>query len=104
VDRQPVLILEESRRLVPSAESLRVLGLTGREAEVLQLVAMGKDNPEISSELGIAVSTVRKHLERVYPKLGVRSRAAAAARALTGCLALLASLTGWVGDLAVPGI
>ena len=32
--------------------------------------------------LAIAVATVRKHLERVYPKLGVHSRAAAAARAL----------------------
>jgi DNA-binding CsgD family transcriptional regulator len=82
VDRQPVLLLEESRRLLPSAEALRGLGLTRREAEVLQLVAMGKDNGEIAIELGIAVATVRKHLERIYTKLGVNSRAAAAARAL----------------------
>ena len=82
VDRQPVLMLEESRRLVPSPEALRSLGLTRREAEVLQLVAMGKENAAIGPELGIAEGTVRKHLERIYPKLGVSSRAAAAARAL----------------------
>jgi DNA-binding CsgD family transcriptional regulator len=82
VDRQPVLLLEESRRLLPSAEALRGLGLTRREAEVLQLVAMGKDNGELAGELGISVATVRKHLERIYAKLGVKSRVAAAARAL----------------------
>ena len=81
-DRQPVLLLEESRRLVPDAGALRALGLSAREADVLHLVAMGKENPEIADELGIAIATVRKHLERIYPKLGVRSRAAAAARAL----------------------
>ena len=43
---------------------------------------MGKDNADIAHELGVAVGTVRKHLERIYPKLGVHSRAAAAARAL----------------------
>jgi DNA-binding CsgD family transcriptional regulator len=82
VDRQPVLLLEESRRLVPDPSALRALGLSGREAEILHLVAMGKENPEIADELGVAVATVRKHLEHVYPKLGVHSRAAAAARAL----------------------
>jgi DNA-binding NarL/FixJ family response regulator len=75
-------MLEESRRLVPAAGALRELGLSEREADVLHLVAMGKENPEIADELGIAIATVRKHLERIYPKLGVRSRAAAAARAL----------------------
>jgi DNA-binding CsgD family transcriptional regulator len=81
VDRQPVLLLEESRRLVADAGALRA-GLSAREAEVLRLVAMGKENREIADELGVTVGTVRKHLERVYPKLGVHSRAAAAARAL----------------------
>ena len=82
VDRQPVLLLEESRRFVPDAGALRGLGLSKRESEVLRLLAMGKDNPEIARELAVAVGTVRKHLERIYPKLGVHSRAAAAARAL----------------------
>jgi DNA-binding CsgD family transcriptional regulator len=82
VDRQPVLLLEESRRLMPSAESLGALGVSPREAEILRLLAMGTANDEIANELGIAVATVRKHLERVYSKLGVNNRTAAAARAL----------------------
>jgi DNA-binding NarL/FixJ family response regulator len=43
---------------------------------------MGKEDREIADELGVVVGTVRKHLERIYPKLGVHSRAAAAVRAL----------------------
>jgi DNA-binding CsgD family transcriptional regulator len=82
VDRQPVLLLEESRRLVPDAGALRALGLSAREAEILRLVTMGKENAEIADELAVSIGTVRKHLERIYPKLGVHSRSAAAARAL----------------------
>ena len=77
-----VLLLEEIRQRVPPAQALRGLGLTRREAEVLRLVAMGKENVEIGDELGISPATVRKHLERIYPKLGVNTRAAAATRAL----------------------
>jgi DNA-binding CsgD family transcriptional regulator len=54
--------------------------LTKREREVLALVANGKTNPEIAEILWITPSTVRKHLENVYAKLGVRTRTAAAAR------------------------
>jgi DNA-binding CsgD family transcriptional regulator len=82
VDRQPVLLLEESRRFGPDAADLRALGLSRREAEILRLVAMGKENAEIAAELSVSVGTIRKHLERIYPKLGVHSRSAAAARAL----------------------
>jgi DNA-binding CsgD family transcriptional regulator len=82
-DRQPILLLEASRHLVPDTAVLRALGLSAREVEVLRLVAVGKENPEVADDLGITIATVRKHLERIYPKLGVHSRAAAAARALT---------------------
>ena len=82
VDRQPVLLLEEARPLVPSAAALRALGLSARQAETLRLVAMGKENAEVADELGISIATVRKHLERIYSKLGVHSRSAAAAKAL----------------------
>lgn len=54
-------------------------GLTRREQEVLALVAEGKSNAEIASELWIAVGTVRIHLDHIYRKLGVRSRTAALA-------------------------
>jgi DNA-binding CsgD family transcriptional regulator len=53
--------------------------LTGREREVLELVAAGKTNAEIAEAIWIAPGTVRKHLENIYEKLGVHSRTAAAA-------------------------
>jgi DNA-binding CsgD family transcriptional regulator len=56
--------------------------LTAREREVLGLVAFGKTNAEIAGRLWLAPSTVRKHLENVYAKLGVSTRTAAVARFL----------------------
>jgi DNA-binding CsgD family transcriptional regulator len=55
-------------------------GLTPREREVLALVAEGLTNTEIAGSLWVAPSTVAKHLEQAYRKLGVRSRTAAVAR------------------------
>jgi DNA-binding NarL/FixJ family response regulator len=60
-----------------SPEPLRVLGLTAREAEVLLWVAQGKTNPEISTILGAAENTVKKHLQNIFEKLGIDSRNAA---------------------------
>ncbi|MDP9490695.1 MAG: LuxR C-terminal-related transcriptional regulator [Actinomycetota bacterium] len=54
--------------------------LTAREQEVLSWVAHGKTNAEIAQLLWLAPSTVRKHLENVYEKLGVKTRTAAVAR------------------------
>jgi DNA-binding CsgD family transcriptional regulator len=53
--------------------------LTERELEVLQLVDEGRTNAEIAHILWVAPSTVRKHLENAYAKLGVRSRTEATA-------------------------
>jgi len=64
-----------------SAE-LEVLGLTPREAEILLWVSQGKTNPEISTILGIGLTTVKKHLEATFAKLGVENRTSAAALAL----------------------
>jgi DNA-binding CsgD family transcriptional regulator len=58
-----------------------VLPITRREAEVLAWVATGLSNLQIARELSISVRTVIKHLEHVYSKLGVPSRAAATALA-----------------------
>jgi DNA-binding CsgD family transcriptional regulator len=52
--------------------------LTLREAEVLYWVAKGKTNRDIGDILGSSTATVKKHLERVYVKLGVEPRTAAA--------------------------
>lgn len=54
--------------------------LTPREREVLSLVARGLTNAQVAEQLWLAPSTVRKHLENVYAKLGVSTRTAAVAR------------------------
>lgn len=64
------------------AAALEALGLTTREAEVLLWVAQGKTNPEIATILGIGLTTVKKHLEATFAKLGVENRTSAAAVAL----------------------
>jgi DNA-binding CsgD family transcriptional regulator len=56
--------------------------LTVRESEVMGWVAHGKTNAQIAELLWLAPSTVRKHLENVYGKLGVSTRTAAVARFL----------------------
>ena len=72
-------------RMRVNAESRRrmdgIRGLTPREAEVVGWVARGKTNGEIAAVLFISPQTVRKHLENVFEKLGVRTRTAAAAYA-----------------------
>jgi DNA-binding CsgD family transcriptional regulator len=75
------LIRERWRRLSgPSPETLAATApLSAREREVLRLVASGMTNREIAACLFIAPGTVRKHLDNVYAKLGVRSRAQAVA-------------------------
>lgn len=56
------------------------LGLTSQERIVARLVASGKSNREVASELYISAKTVQFHLTRIYGKLGIRSRAELAAR------------------------
>ena len=55
--------------------------LTPREREVLQLLVAGRSNPEIASQLVIALSTVKTHVKNIYGKLQVTSRFQAIARA-----------------------
>jgi DNA-binding CsgD family transcriptional regulator len=77
-----VLLLEERRRGDGHAlAALAALGLSGRQAEVLALAARGMTNAEIAARMAISPRTVQKHLEHVFDRLGVRTRAGAAARA-----------------------
>jgi DNA-binding CsgD family transcriptional regulator len=52
----------------------RRYGLTPREAEVAELVLRGYPNPVIASMLGIAPTTAKRHLTRIFDKIGVDSR------------------------------
>ncbi len=56
-------------------------GLTGREVEVLRLVASGRSNGQIAGELVLSEKTVARHLSNIFTKLAVGSRTAAAAYA-----------------------
>jgi ATP/maltotriose-dependent transcriptional regulator MalT len=57
----------------------RAHGLTRRELQVLALVAAGKTNQQIAAALVISDHTVRRHLQNIFSKVGVSSRAAATA-------------------------
>lgn len=69
-----------ARELTP--ELLIPLGLTEREAEVLFWVAQGKANSDLCVLLNVQLTTVKKHLEKIFQKLGVENRTSAAAVAL----------------------
>ena len=65
-----------------SSEPLLKLGLTPRAAEALLWLAQGKTNADIATILGITESTVKKHVQEMFEKLGVETRGAASVRAL----------------------
>ncbi len=60
----------------------RPAGLTPREVEALRLIAAGRTNKEIATELVISVATVERHIFHIYAKIGARGRADAIAYAL----------------------
>jgi DNA-binding NarL/FixJ family response regulator len=91
----PEGILEEAirtvhagQRVIPPgiaerlASRISVPALTPREISVLELVAKGLSNREISAALSTKPGTIKTHLERIYTKLGVGDRTAAALAAI----------------------
>lgn len=60
-----------------ATSTLKLLGITTREAEVLFWLAKDKSNAAIAKIIGCREGTVRKHLEHIYTKLGVQTRTAA---------------------------
>lgn len=74
--------LEGLERVTAPALTLeRPAGLTGREVELLRLLASGRTNRQIATELFISEKTVARHVSNIFTKLGVSSRAAATAYA-----------------------
>ena len=65
-----------------SAGPLVKVGLTPRAAEALLWLAQGKTNSDIATILGITESTVKKHVQEIFEKLGLETRGAAIVRAL----------------------
>ena len=77
-----VLILDETPTITPGR--LLPLGLSHRQAEVLALLATGAGVEALARDLFISPATVRKHIEHIYTRLGVHSRAEAVERARAG--------------------
>lgn len=77
----------------PTMSAAQGLGLTGREADVLSLMAEGLQNREIAAQLYLSVNTVRNHVAAILRKLDARTRTEAVA---------LAHRRGLVGDRRPP--
>jgi HD-GYP domain-containing protein (c-di-GMP phosphodiesterase class II) len=70
-------VLDAAGEAPPMVTVDRPAGLTEREVDVLRLLARGRTNRQIATDLRISPKTVGAHVEHLYAKAGVRSRAAA---------------------------
>ncbi|MBI2376995.1 MAG: HD domain-containing protein [Deltaproteobacteria bacterium] len=70
-------VLDAAGHRVPLVRKDRIAGLTSREIEVLRLVTRGQTMKEIGAALGISPKTVDNHLQSLYAKIGVKTRAGA---------------------------
>jgi HD-GYP domain-containing protein (c-di-GMP phosphodiesterase class II) len=70
-------VLEAAGHRVPPVRRELVAGLTAREIDVLCLVASGQTMKEIGGSLGISPKTADNHIQNLYAKIGVRTRAGA---------------------------
>jgi DNA-binding NarL/FixJ family response regulator len=75
----PPLLLDAPPAPAPRESSAKH-GLTGRQLEVLRLIARGLTNAQIAAALGISGATVKNHLERIYGALDASNRTEAALR------------------------
>ena len=79
---ETMLLLEQPAANGTGTSRLSEAALTPRETEVLSWLAKGKTNRDIGDILGMSHRTVNKHLEHIFEKLGVETRAAATALAV----------------------
>jgi HD-GYP domain-containing protein (c-di-GMP phosphodiesterase class II) len=70
-------VLDAAGEVGRPVKTLHPAGLTDREVEVLRLIARGYANKEAAAKLGIATKTVGRHVEHIYAKAGVATRAGA---------------------------
>lgn len=75
-------VFVEVRRSIRKEEAIAFTDLTGQEKQVLALIAAGKTNREIASELFLSEGTVRNYVSSILSKLNVSNRAEAAAYAI----------------------
>ena len=75
-------VFVEVRRSIKKEEAVAFVDLTGQERQVLALIASGKTNREIASELFLSEGTVRNYVSSILSKLNVSNRAEAAAYAI----------------------
>ncbi|MCI0781930.1 MAG: response regulator [Chloroflexi bacterium] len=66
-----------AKRLIEQLDNKETSGLSDREIEVIRLLGSGARNKEIATQLYVTIHTVKFHLENVYRKLGVQTRAEA---------------------------
>jgi DNA-binding NarL/FixJ family response regulator len=71
-------VLEAAGASRPSTRGAWPSGLSAREVEVLRLVAAGSSNREVAEALVISPRTAEHHVQHIYAKIGVSTRAAAA--------------------------
>ncbi|MBS7778087.1 response regulator [Acidovorax sp. CCYZU-2555] len=81
-DGELLLVMREESDLAARETLRQGFGITAKEAEVLYWLAQGKINRDIADIVGCSPATVKKHLERIFAKLGVETRTAAAAMAM----------------------
>ena len=74
--------LQRVDELLHPTQAIGPSGLSAREIEVLRLVAAGRTNHAIASELYVSERTVHRHISNIFDKLGVHSRTAAASYAI----------------------
>jgi DNA-binding NarL/FixJ family response regulator len=86
----------------PNAAAVQTL--TGREREVLVLIAGGRSNQEIGADLGISPDTVKSHVKHVFTKLAVRDRSQAVIAAYESGLVVAGAVTSATHRPAEPGL
>lgn len=69
------IVLDPKVKRAESLKGERTAGLTNRELEILQLIAMGKSNKEIASDLDLSVNTVAVHRANIMNALGLHKTA-----------------------------